>query len=115
MCPICFRTFATSEEALQHSSAQQGTQESLKSSLESLEILSTNSEHFKNSLCATGGLESSLSGSRVLGYELADKHPEQHSTYEQVSLSNPLSSLEVQEHLVPLKGNLKSCQSAKEG
>ncbi|KAM7315927.1 hypothetical protein ACRRTK_025051 [Alexandromys fortis] len=105
-----------SEGALQHSSTHQGTQESLKSSLESLEILSSNSEHVKNSLSATGGLESSLSGSRVLGYELADKHPEQHSIYsEQGSLGNPLSTQEVQEHLVPLKGNLKSCQSAKEG
>ncbi|KAM7315977.1 hypothetical protein ACRRTK_025047 [Alexandromys fortis] len=105
-----------SEGALQHSSTHQGTQESLKSSLESLEILSSNSEHVKNSLSATGGLESSLSGSRVLGYELADKHSEQHSIYsEQGSLGNPLSTQEVQEHLVPLKGNLKSCQSAKEG
>ncbi|KAM7338369.1 hypothetical protein ACRRTK_001853 [Alexandromys fortis] len=105
-----------SEGALQHSSTHQGTQESLKSSLESLEILSSNSEHVKNSLSATGGLESSLSGSRVLGYELADKHPEQHSIYsEKGSLGNPLSTQEVQEHLVPLKGNLKSCQSAKEG
>ena len=104
-----------SEGARQHSSTHQGTQESLKSSLESLEILSSNSEHVKNSLSATGGLKSSLSGSRVLGYELADNHPEQHSIYKQGSLGDPLSTLEVQEHLVPLKGNLKSCQSAKEG
>ena len=47
----------------------------------SLEILSSNSKHVKNSLSAIGGLKSSLSGSRVLGYELDDKQPEQHSIY----------------------------------
>ncbi|XP_057616584.1 mucin-17-like [Chionomys nivalis] len=107
--------FPPSEGALEHSSIHQGTQESLKSSLESLEILTSNSKHVKNSLSAVGSLESSLCGPRVLGHMLADKHPEQHSIYAQGSLGNSLSTQEAQEHLEPLMGNLTPCQSAKEG
>ncbi|XP_041910283.1 mucin-12-like [Arvicola amphibius] len=100
---------------LQHSSTIQGTQESLKFPQESLDILSSNSEHLKNSISATGDLESSLSGSRILGHMLVDKQPEQLSIYAQGSLGNSLSTQEAQDHLSSLIGNLKSCQSAKEG
>lgn len=106
--------FPPSEEAPKYSSTHQGPQGSSKFSQEAPEILSSNSEHVKNFLSTTGGLESSLPGPRVLGHMLAYKQPEQLSISTQGSLGNSLFTQEAQEHLAPSMGNLKPCQSTKE-